>query len=94
MKKDSNERMRLVAELASVGIQFPVSIGIGFLIGKGLDMLFKTEPVLTWIFSVFGVVAAFVNVFRLNAELSRVEAEQSNGKDEPEGQEVGNGKED
>lgn len=82
--KKPNRKMRIMGELASLGIQFPVSIGIGYLIGRFLDKLFKTAPVLTIVFSVFGVIAAFVNVFRLNAELTRIEDEEK--KDHEDGE--------
>jgi len=77
-RKPLSDRARIVAELASLGIQFPVSIAIGYFMGKGLDYLFSTKPILTWIFSILGVVAAFVNVFRLNAQLSKIEKETEN----------------
>jgi len=74
VKKQPSRRMKLIAELTSAGIQFPVSIGIGYLIGRGLDRWLGTYPWCTAVFSVFGVAAAFVNIFRLNAELNRLEA--------------------
>ena len=82
-EKKDDRRRRIQVELTSVGIQFPVSIGIGFLIGHYLDKWLNLYPLLTIIFSVLGVVAAFVNVFRLNAELNRLEKEEQ---DEREGQ--------
>ena len=71
-----NRRRRIMAELTSVGIQFPVSIGIGYLMGHYLDKWLDLYPILTIVFSIFGVAAAFMNVFRLNAELSRIEKEE------------------
>ena len=44
---------------------FPLSIAAGYGIGWGLDRLFHTSPWLTWIFTGFGVAAAFVNLFRI-----------------------------
>jgi len=77
MKADKdNRRKSIVAELTSVGIQFPVSIGIGYLFGHYLDKWLGLDPILTIVFSVLGVIAAFINVFRLNAELSRIEKEE------------------
>ena len=69
-------KRKIWAELSSAGIQFPVSIGIGYFIGKYLDKWFETYPYLTVIFSVFGVAAAFVNIFRLNAELTKLEEKE------------------
>ncbi len=85
MKKDEKQikaqKRKLWAELSSAGIQFPVSIGIGYLIGKYLDRWFNTYPYLTVIFSIFGVIAAFVNIFRLNAELTKLEKEEKENED-------------
>jgi F0F1-type ATP synthase assembly protein I len=44
---------------------FPIAIGLGALWGWGMDKLFHTWPWLTIIFTFFGVVAAFVNLFRI-----------------------------
>ncbi len=82
-RKDGRRR-RILAELTSVGIQFPVSIGIGYLMGHYLDKWFHCYPVLTIIFSLFGVAAAFINVFRLNAELNRLEREEREEKEKNE----------
>ena len=75
------KKRRLWAELSAAGIQFPVSIAIGYFIGKYIDKFFNTYPIFTIVFSIFGVIAAFVNIFRLNAELSKLENEEK-GKDE------------
>ncbi|NOZ12189.1 MAG: AtpZ/AtpI family protein [Acidobacteria bacterium] len=82
MKEEKDGRQkRILAELTSVGIQFPVSIGIGYLMGRYLDKWFHLYPVLTIVFSLFGVAAAFINVFRLNAELNRLEREEREEKE-------------
>jgi len=47
---------------------FPIAMGLGFGIGYGLDKLFHTWPWLTIIFSVFGTIAAFINLFRIGTE--------------------------
>ena len=75
------KKRRLWAELSAAGIQFPVSIAIGYYIGKYIDKFFNTYPIFTVIFSIFGVIAAFVNIFRLNAELNKLENEEK-GKNE------------
>jgi len=48
-----------------VGIQFPVAMALGYFWGKWMDGLFKTEPWLTIIFSILGIIAGFVNLFRI-----------------------------
>ncbi len=77
-------RAKVIAELASLGIQFPVSIGIGYGMGWLLDRWLGWYPVMTIIFSLFGVAAAFVNLFRLNAELSRIEEREQARADQAE----------
>jgi ATP synthase protein I len=63
--KSPNESARQLVDAWSVGLMFPVAIGVGFAWGWGMDKLFGTKPWLTWIFTVFGVIAAFVNLFRI-----------------------------
>ncbi|MEO6260496.1 MAG: AtpZ/AtpI family protein [Thermoanaerobaculia bacterium] len=52
-------------EASSLGLMFPIAIGLGYFWGWGMDKLFHTQPWLTWIFTGFGVIAAFVNLFRI-----------------------------
>jgi ATP synthase protein I len=66
-KKKSN---RQLLEASSLGFMFPLAIGLGFLWGYGMDKLFGTRPWLTWIFTALGVIAAFVNLFRLAGKSS------------------------
>lgn len=58
------ERQQLL-DASAIGWMFPIAIGLGFLWGWGMDKLFGTSPWLTWIFTGFGVVAAFINLFRI-----------------------------
>jgi ATP synthase protein I len=52
-------------EASSIGLMFPVAMGLGYAWGWGMDKLFHTKPWLTWIFTGFGVIAAFINLFRI-----------------------------
>lgn len=56
---------RQLLEASSIGWMFPIAIGLGFLWGYGMDKLFGTWPWLSAIFAGFGVIAAFVNLFRM-----------------------------
>jgi len=56
---------RQLLEASAIGWMFPIAIGMGFGIGYGLDKLFGTWPWLTAIFSGFGIIAAFINLFRM-----------------------------
>lgn len=55
-------------EASSLGLMFPLAIGIGFAWGYWMDRMFGTKPWLTVIFTAFGVIAAFMNLFRLSAQ--------------------------
>lgn len=64
---DDNQRkeFRTLMEASAIGWMFPIAMALGFGCGYGLDKLFGTWPWLTAIFSLFGIIAAFVNLFRL-----------------------------
>jgi F0F1-type ATP synthase assembly protein I len=62
--KKRNE-LRQDFEASAVGWMFPIAMGLGFGIGYGLDKVFHTWPWLTATFSAFGIIAAFINLFRL-----------------------------
>jgi F0F1-type ATP synthase assembly protein I len=64
-KDDKRSHYQQLLEASALGFMFPVAIGIGFLWGYGMDKLFDTWPWLTAIFTAFGVIAAFLNLFRL-----------------------------
>ncbi|MBV9493832.1 MAG: AtpZ/AtpI family protein [Acidobacteria bacterium] len=65
MASDNGQQRRQFMEAASLGLMFPLSIGIGFGWGYWMDKkLFHTWPWLTAIFTAFGVIAAFLNLFR------------------------------
>ena len=44
---------------------FPIAIGLGFGWGYWMDKVFGTRPWLTVIFTIFGLIAAFLNLFRI-----------------------------
>lgn len=52
-------------EASSIGWMFPIAIALGYLWGRGMDKLFGTYPWLTGIFTLFGIIAAFINLFRM-----------------------------
>jgi F0F1-type ATP synthase assembly protein I len=64
MPDDKRSQWDAVYEAASLGFVFPVAIGLGFFIGRWLDGVFGIRPWLTVIFTVLGIAAAFVNLFR------------------------------
>ncbi len=66
-RKKRSERQQLL-EASSIGFMFPLAIAIGFAWGYSMDRWLGTWPWLTGVFTVFGVIAAFVNLFRLGGD--------------------------
>lgn len=64
MPEDPGEKRKL-ADYSTVGIMFPASITVGLAIGYFLDKLFRTDPILLIVFTIYGVAAGFVNLFRV-----------------------------
>ncbi len=60
-------------DVSIVGIQFPIAMALGFFWGRWLDGVFGTGRWLTLIFSLFGVAAGFLNLFRITMEATREE---------------------
>jgi ATP synthase protein I len=56
------------AEYSSIGLMFPASIAVGLAIGYFLDKLFNTNPYLLIIFTIYGVIAGFVNLIRITKQ--------------------------
>lgn len=52
-------------EASSIGWMFPIAIALGYGWGYLMDKWFGTYPWLTGIFTLFGIVAAFINLFRM-----------------------------
>jgi len=65
MDDKQRREFRKLYEASSIGLMFPIAIGLGYGIGYGLDKLFGTSPWLKGIFSLFGIIAAFINLFRM-----------------------------
>jgi ATP synthase protein I len=67
-----------------VGIQFPVAMAIGYFWGQWMDGLFGTKPWLTIIFFVLGLIAGFVNLFRITLSTGREEEEIARENQDPD----------
>ena len=66
MPEDKKGRnLHQIAEASSIGLMFPLAIGLGYVWGWWMDKQFGTTPWLTWIFAGFGVIAGFINLFRI-----------------------------
>jgi len=68
-------------DVSIVGIQFPVAIGLGYFFGRWLDGMFGTKPWCTAVFSLFGIIAGFINLFRITAQAGRDEAAEAKRKE-------------
>jgi F0F1-type ATP synthase assembly protein I len=62
-KSDAN-MLRTAYELSAGMLSFVVAIVLGWWLGGVLDRWFGTAPWLTRIFTVFGLVAGVLNVYR------------------------------
>lgn len=58
--------------LLSAGLHFGASVGIGATIGWWLDRQFDTEPYLVLSFLMLGLIAGFLNLFRLVKRVSKL----------------------
>ena len=66
-------RARIWLDVSIIGIQFPVAIALGYFFGRFLDRSLGTHPWLTLVFTLFGVTAGFLNLFRITAQAGRAE---------------------
>ena len=66
-------RARIWLDVSIIGIQFPVAIALGYFFGRFLDRSLETHPWLTLLFTLFGVAAGFLNLFRITAQAGRAE---------------------
>ena len=61
-KKGQARKLRKLWELTSISFVIPISIAIGLAIGYWLDKWLKTFPWLTFIFTIFGIIAGFLSL--------------------------------
>jgi len=61
---DEPSVLRQLARLSTIGIALVAATAIGLLIGYGLDRWLGTGPWLTMLFTLFGIAAGFLNLFR------------------------------
>jgi ATP synthase protein I len=56
--------LRQLARLSTIGVSLVATTAIGLAIGYGMDRWLGTSPWLTLIFTLFGIAAGFLNLFR------------------------------
>jgi F0F1-type ATP synthase assembly protein I len=66
------------ADYSTVGLMFPASIAVGLAIGYFLDKLFHTSPYLLIIFTLYGIAAGFVNLFKVTKTLDKSKNNKNN----------------
>jgi F0F1-type ATP synthase assembly protein I len=76
-QKMAGSKHRNIGDLLSVGIMFPACVGIGYGIGYLIDQWVGTKSTFKIVFLLFGMVAAFVNVFKVAKRLSEDEKNSS-----------------
>ncbi len=65
MNHRQSEEKRRFADYSTVGFMFPASIAVGVAIGYFLDQWLNTAPYLLIVFTLYGIAAAFRNLFRI-----------------------------
>jgi F0F1-type ATP synthase assembly protein I len=71
----TSDRVRRIADASSIGLAFPIAIAIGYFFGTWLDGVLGTAPWMMAAFSLFGVVAGFLNALRTAIRIGREEDE-------------------
>ena len=64
MFEEEPSLFKQLARLSTIGVTLVAATAIGLAIGYGLDRLFGTTPWLTLTFTLFGIAAGFLNLFR------------------------------
>lgn len=64
MSNDKRGKYHSLYEGLTLGFVFPVAIGLGYVLGRWLDRIFNTSPWLAGTFTLLGIAAAFVQLFR------------------------------
>jgi F0F1-type ATP synthase assembly protein I len=67
---------RRLADASAIGLAFPIAIAIGYFFGQFLDDALGIAPWGTYIFTVIGVGAGFLNAIRMALRLGGEEDEE------------------
>ncbi len=77
----SRKWFKQVTRYGTIGLEMGVCVFLGILIGTTLDRHFHTNPWLTILFTLFGLVAGFKNLFILARKLVEEQQESDEEKD-------------
>jgi ATP synthase protein I len=74
---DSSKKETFVSLLgySTLGIEMGVSLAIGIAMGYFLDIYFKTKPLLTIIFMIFGIIAGMRRLYQIWKKMEKDETE-------------------
>ena len=64
MPDEEPSLLRQLARLSTIGVTLVAATAIGLAIGYGLDRWLGTSPWLTLTFTLLGIAAGFINLFR------------------------------
>ncbi len=73
MPENQQKWIRGAGQASSIGLVLVVAIVIGYVIGSWLDKKLGTAPWLMFIFTLLGIIAGFIQVFRIASQLSKEE---------------------
>ncbi|MBN2060241.1 MAG: AtpZ/AtpI family protein [Deltaproteobacteria bacterium] len=63
MDNETKKTFRTLSFVSTIGLVMALSVCLGAFIGFFLDKKMETEPWLFFIFLIFGIIAAFKNLF-------------------------------
>jgi F0F1-type ATP synthase assembly protein I len=73
MEKDTQNLIKTLGYLSTLGLAMAISIGIGAFLGVWLDKQFGTKPWLFFVFLALGIAAAFRNLYIMYRRLQKAE---------------------
>lgn len=75
MRENRRKWIRGAGLASTVGIVLVVCTVIGYVFGSWLDRVFGTEPWLMLLFTLMGIAAGFIEMFRIVAQISKEQEE-------------------
>lgn len=71
MKEKGANYLKNYVALSSIGIMFVACVVIGYVIGYYLDKFLGTSPYLMLIFTVFGMIAGFLELMKVAKQMNK-----------------------
>ena len=73
MPENQRKWMRGAGLASSIGLVLVIATVIGYVIGSWLDRKFHTAPWLMFVFTLMGIIAGFIQIFRIANDISKEE---------------------